>query len=228
MTILVVITISNVACSCSHYNFDMPDITSRLVILYVFSVIIDKVRLPPQQDDCHEWSCNWKDCTTSSFSSLLLLNRWSWILFPGKIMDWVAQWMLPEMATTNISGPMNDWVGVTYDTDHPQARQLSTCSSVSPQSDTASSRFDIWNIGTIILIHLVYHMYTKFTLKYSCYLYSLAQWWMFHMDDICMSVPIVIQTCQHRVSLIPSNCLLTQTNISYTIVVMRFGMCNLS
>ena len=44
MTILVVITISNVACSCSHYNFDMPDITSRLVILYVLSVIIDKVR----------------------------------------------------------------------------------------------------------------------------------------------------------------------------------------
>ena len=56
MTILVVITISNVACSCSHYNFDMPDIPSRLVILYVFSVIIDKVRLPPQKDDCHEWS----------------------------------------------------------------------------------------------------------------------------------------------------------------------------
>ena len=108
MTILVVITISNVACSCSHYNFDMPDITSRLVILYVLSVIIDKVRLPPQQDDCHEWSLDWKDCTTSFFSSLLLLNRWSWIYFPGKIMDWVAQWMLPEMATTNISGPMND------------------------------------------------------------------------------------------------------------------------
>lgn len=117
-------------------------------------------------------------------------------------MDWVTQWMLPEMATTNISGPMNDWVGVTYDTDHPQARQLSTCSSVSPQSDTASSRFDIWNIGTIILIHLVYHMYTKFTLKYSCYLYSLAQWWMFHTDDICKSVPR-----SHCYPNLPTSCL---------------------
>ena len=171
MTILVVITISNVACSCSHYNFDMPDnltspaglssFTSLVLSLtrsgYLLSkmtvmsgAVTEKIAPPPPSPPSSSWIDD-----LGFFSQVKLWTgshneccpRWQLQIFP-------AQWM-------------------TYDTDHPQARQLSTCSSVSPQSDTASSSFDIWNIGTIILIHLVYHMHTKFILKYSWYLYNI-------------------------------------------------------
>ena len=134
--------------------------------------------------------------------------RWQLQIFPAQ---WMTGW---EWPTTLIIHKQDNCLPV---------RQF-LHSQTLPQADLIFGTLEqsYWYI-----LYTIY-MYTKFTLKYSCYLYSLAQWWMFHMDDICMSVPIVIQTCQHRVSLIPSNCLLTQTNISYTIVVMWFGMCNLS
>ena len=116
MTILVVITISNVACSCSHYNFDMPDnltspaglssFTSLVLSLtrsgYLLSkmtvmsgAVTEKIAPPPSSPPSSSWIDD-----LGFFSQVKLWTgshneccpRWQLQIFPAQ---WMTGWEWP-------------------------------------------------------------------------------------------------------------------------------------